>query len=281
MELLAIVAIVLGLIILVSVMQNQVMFAFALLLFTFVIVVVYLWNQKKPRIKPLDEFVRQLKSECFAPEIPFGNLILGGDYRHQERIRGRIAGYTVVRLEPTEVKEITKEARPEHFGENQARIPKEAKPKIKLDSKLEKYVTLYCIMYLPPAFGTIGKIVAWVASLPILSSFLLHYRFLFVTKEQLFGNDKEHPLNSLTGGDIKLGAMSVTSDGPFEFLNVQDLDKDVISGKVAREVDRITMYHFFNDQAEVIGRAIDSDSSHEKAKEIINPDSGDYGIKRS
>lgn len=229
-EPLSILLALIGFVVVTSLMTNQVAFAGVVIAVSFFAIVVWLVFQKANEFKPYAEFIKRLKQECFNPENRLGFLILSGDMHTQERVRGKIEGFTT----------LVNHSLPD-------------------DSDWKR---LYIFLYEPRARG-LDFFTSFVRNLPILSDFLKKQSFFACTKGQLGSNN-------LVSGNLIIKGTSVTTVGCLEMLNTYDLDKDVHLSNIEKDVERITLESFFDDLSDIVGEATKSDSSHEKLKELLN-----------
>lgn len=247
-------ALILGGVIAVSLLNNQVMFAVFLVVVGFVGVVIYLYMKKEKHIDPLEEFKTQLTKECFSPDNKLNFLILSGGKQygisHQQRVRGKILGYTSITL----------------------KSPKRPRGKV---PKRKPWDTLYIFLINPRGDSGLARLKDFLFNLPILDMFK-EKRFFAVTPEQLGDND-------LTFGNVVLMGTATTTVGIFEMLNSLDLDKNYVLNYIGEEVHRITLREQLRKVSVLVDRASKSDADFIKTFKLVKdePDQPNtFGIKQ-
>lgn len=249
----------------VTVMNNQVMLALLMILAAFVVVVIYLWmmSREKTYPKPYEIWQKQIREECYSPANELGWLILRGDRKTQERLWGKIKGWTRIRLrEDADAKARLKQ--------------KQDKDPAYKEKVPDEWKILYVLEVDKRGTSFLAGIKNFILSLPFLSGFKKTELFA-VTPKQLAGNH-------LTIGDIVLeGATAVTSVGCFKMLEVSDLEKDYVESIIHSEVNRITLEVYYDRLPEVIDDGLRSlDANFTKSKELlrgVEQERNEWGIK--
>lgn len=248
---LILVALIFAGVIAVSLMNNQATFAVFFVTVGFLATIIYLYMKREKHVDPVEELKTQLVKECFDPKNKLGYLYLSGGKQngisHQERIRGKILGYTEITANPSK-------------NEKTQRKP---------------WDTLYVFLINPKGDTGLASLKDLLFSLPFLDRFK-DRRFFAITPEQLGDNE-------LTFGNIVVPGTATTTVGIFEMLNVRDLDKDYIMAFVSKEVARITLREHMRKLSYLVDKATYSDSEFVKTFKLIKGEeqqTPDYGIKR-
>jgi hypothetical protein len=224
-------------IIAIAIMSNQIAIAAFIFVAGLVGLAIYLYTKRDRSIDPLEEFKQQLLRESFNAGNQLRYLKLSGgkhdEISHQERILGKIIGYTEIINKPDKSAKAVK----------------------------SEWNNFYIFVYNPTGDNAISKIKDFVFSLPLLGGFKQTILFA-ANPSQVRGND-------ITSGDIIINGTAVTSVGIFQALNAHDLDKEYIMNFLRREAGRITLTDNLRKLSRIVDRAIESDSSHLKIKELL------------
>ena len=224
-------------VIVIALLNNQVMFATVLLIGGFIGLVIYLYMMRNKSIDPLEEFKQNLIRESFNPNNQLRYLKLSGGYEndisHQERVRGKIKGYTIITVKPSS---------PNYDKKN-------------------AWNTFYVIVYNQQGTSFLARLKDIVFSLPMLDAFKTTNLFA-INPSQIKGND-------MTFGDIVVKGTAVTTVGVFEMLNARDLDREYVMNILGRECNRLVLTSQLRKTAVLVDNAIKSDASHQKILDVI------------